>query len=228
MKKLLHCIVILAVAAMATATLSCRNSNKGSKTYDGIDVSRHQKDIDWEKVGCDDNIKFVYIKATEGATHVDSLYHFNIEQASRNGIKVGSYHFFSTKSPVKDQFQNFTRELNKHHQDLIPMIDVEVRDDWSRAQLIDSVKLLAIMIENWCDHKPVIYSTVRFYNELLAPQFNDYPLYIGRYANEKPQIKWEGKYTLWQYTEDGIITGINERVDMSRFHENASLSDIEL
>ena len=33
----------------------------------GIDVSRHQKTIDWEKVAAD-NVQFVYIKATEGAT----------------------------------------------------------------------------------------------------------------------------------------------------------------
>lgn len=40
--------------------------NSHAKIYKGIDVSHHQKQIDWQKVA-DDKVDFVYIKATEGA-----------------------------------------------------------------------------------------------------------------------------------------------------------------
>ena len=46
----------------------------------GIDVSRHQKTIDWKKVAAD-NVQFVYIKATEGATYQDPMFRKNIEGA---------------------------------------------------------------------------------------------------------------------------------------------------
>ena len=58
------------------------NTEKVSKEYHGIDVSHHQKQIDWEQVKKDKNIEFVYIKATEGATHLDKQYKYNIKSAS--------------------------------------------------------------------------------------------------------------------------------------------------
>lgn len=228
MNKLYSIILITIIAAIAWGSVSCGNGHNGNASYDGIDVSWHQKSIDWEKVACDDNITFVYIKATEGSTIVDPKYHYNIEQARRNGIKVGSYHYFSTLTPVKTQFANFSKTIDAHKQDLIPVIDVEAKGNWSRAQLIDSVKHMARLLEKRYHCKPMIYSTMRFYNAFLAPQLNNYPLYIGRYADEKPLIKWEGKYTIWQYSEDGIVTGINHRVDLCTFHEDKSIDDISM
>ena len=40
----------------------------------GIDVSHYQGRINWEEVAQEDNVKFVYIKATEGAGFVDEFY----------------------------------------------------------------------------------------------------------------------------------------------------------
>lgn len=36
---------------------------------------------------------YVYLKATEGSTHIDETYERNIELAHQHGLKVGSYHF---------------------------------------------------------------------------------------------------------------------------------------
>ena len=62
--------------------------------YDGIDVSKHNGNINWQQVAEDKNIKFVYIKATEGFSIVDSKYKKNLREARATGLKVGSYHFF--------------------------------------------------------------------------------------------------------------------------------------
>ena len=45
-----------------------------STEYDGIDVSKYQGKIDWNLVAQDENIQFVYIKASEGASKVDKKY----------------------------------------------------------------------------------------------------------------------------------------------------------
>ena len=59
----------------------------------GIDVSYHQKDIDWKKVK-DSGVKFAMIRAGTG-TNEDSKFQKNIQDALNEGIKVGVY-WFST------------------------------------------------------------------------------------------------------------------------------------
>lgn len=75
MKKYKFCIYVLAFLFVACNQISKDSSNKAdndnNQDYHGIDVSNHQGDIDWSLVCKDRNIQFVYIKATEGATHID-------------------------------------------------------------------------------------------------------------------------------------------------------------
>jgi len=196
--------------------------------YDGIDISSHQGHIDWDKVSSDENIRFVYIKATEGATYRSPHYGYNVTQAHQHGILVGSYHYLTSTSSVDAQFENFAHFALRTTQDLIPMLDVEVRGNWSRSQLIDSVAKFCTLAERHYGSKPMIYSTMGFYNKNLAPHFNKYPLYIGRYSSKQPVINWEGSYTIWQYSETGIIPGIDAYVDLCRYRQGGWLDEIVL
>ena len=60
-----------------------------AQSFDGIDVSHHQGKINWSKVqkSCP-NLKFVYVKATEGKTYVDPRYEENVKGARKAGFKV--------------------------------------------------------------------------------------------------------------------------------------------
>lgn len=196
--------------------------------YNGIDISSHQGYIDWAKVSSDKSIAFVYIKATEGATYRSPHYAHNITQARRNGMLVGSYHYLTSTSSITEQFENFSKFALKSVQDLIPMLDVETRGDWSRSQLIDSVDKFCQLVELHYGVQPMIYSTMGFYNKNLAPHFNKHHLYIGRYSNEEPEINWEGEYTIWQYSETGIIPGIDAYVDLCRYRDDAWIDEILL
>lgn len=113
------------------------------KKYDGIDVSHHQGEIDWKEVARDKRIQFVYIKATQGTTIRDDRYRSNIRGARRHGLKCGSYHYLSSMSPVRAQFNRFKAVVKKRQQDLIPMVDVEKEGvkGWSGRQLRDSLRL---------------------------------------------------------------------------------------
>ncbi len=226
MTRIVSYTSVLMIVVMASCYGNRRHYAPDEMTYQGIDVSSYQKNIDWVKVAADTNVTFAYIKATEGATIIDKYYARNIEQARANGIKVGSYHFFTTTATVRAQYLNFTRRLDAHHQDLIPVIDVEQSGRFSRSQLIDSVAQLARLLENHYGRKPMIYSTMQFYNSYLTPQFNKYPLYIGRYSAASPQIKWNGRALLWQYSDEGLITGIIHHVDLATFTSGHSLDDI--
>lgn len=194
--------------------------------YDGIDVSDHQKRIDWEEVAKDKDVKYVYIKATEGATYVSNLYRYNLENARKYGIKVGSYHFLRTGSRIRAQFENFKRVVKKAEQDLLPVLDVEVRQGWSNQQMRDSVKLFCDLIEEHYGCRPLIYTSSSFYDNILGRAFNVYPLFIARYSTSQPTLKSGNDWVMWQFSERGRIRGISTNVDLSCFNKGRSLSDI--
>ena len=192
------------------------------KGYQGIDVSNHQGKIDWKQVANDKNIQFVYIKATEGATHIDKSYSRNITEARKNGFKVGSYHYLRNTSKFKEQFNIFKKVAAKESQDLIPMVDVEEHVDK------DSIKLFCQLIESHYGKKPAIYGTNRSYNSFCAPDFNDYVLMIGRYGKKEPIIIGFGHYDIWQYSEKGSIRGIPKKVDLDRMHPDFNIAKLYL
>ena len=230
-------MALLVAMVMLCACQGTINKKSGSRNiaprnaeakYDGIDISSYQGYIDWEKVSSDKDIRFVYIKATEGSTYRSPHYAHNITQARRHGLLVGSYHYLSSTSTIDEQFENFSTFALKSIQDLIPMLDVEVRGNWSRSQLIDSVDKFCELVERHYGVQPMIYSTMGFYNKNLTPHFNKHHLYIGRYSSAEPEINWEGEYTIWQYSESGIIPGIDSYVDLCRFHKDGWLDEILL
>ena len=76
--KLIHPykLSLFAFSMLLTLLLtSCKSSEHSvaynATGYDGIDVSRHNGLIDWKKVSKNRNIKYVFIKATEGYGNVD-------------------------------------------------------------------------------------------------------------------------------------------------------------
>jgi len=190
--------------------------------YVGIDVSHHQGKIDWKTVGEDERVQFVYVKATEGATYVDDAYATNVKETRKNGLKVGSYHYLRNTSTVSEQFKNFKTVVKKDEQDLIPMLDVE--EKVAKAD----IQAFCDSVENYYGVQPVIYGTNMSYNELCAPEFNDHILMTGRYGTEPPFIKGKGHYSIWQYSQCGIIKGISKPVDLSRFHPDFSVDKLQL
>lgn len=216
--------------AVAAHILFRPSTNRIRHHYDGIDVSHHQGRIDWKEVAKDRNIRFVYIKATQGTTIKDEYYDRNIKGARRQGLRCGSYHYLSSSTPVRKQFRHFLNTIRKHRQDLIPMIDVEregVRG-WTRRQVQDSVAMFASLVRKNFGKKPLVYSQANFYNSHLVPRFNSYFLFLGRYSPARPAVKGTGRHNIWQFTEKGKIRGIHGHVDLDRFMSGTSVADIQL
>jgi len=196
--------------------------------FDGIDISKHQGNIDWDELKKNTNIQFIYIKATEGSNHVDSKYKLNFAAARRHGFKVGSYHYFTDLSSARQQFQNFISIANRDEQDLLPVIDVEKRSRWTPQQLRDSVKVFADLIEDYYGVKPLIYTFETFFNKNLGLAFEKYPIFIAKYPKgpEVPNINGV-KWVLWQFSESGKFDAVKDNlVDMSRFNKGYSINDI--
>ena len=194
--------------------------------YDGIDVSKYQGRIDWEAIANNENIKFVYIKATEGATYTDPNFERNIAEARKHGIKVGCYHFLRSSSTIDDQFENIKQHIRREEQSLVPMIDVETKGKWNNEQLVDSLHALAVKIFDYYRCAPIIYTYVNFYNRYLSGRFTNYPLFIARYTDDDPVLADGTPYVIWQFSERGRIDGINGNVDLNRFGPGYSVHDL--
>ena len=224
-------LVFLFVCIVSMAHTGSRRSEKAvTRHYDGIDVSHHQGIINWKEVGRDKQIRFVYVKATQGTSITDEYYLRNMRGVREQGLRCGSYHFMSSRSSVRAQFRHFRTMMKRCRQDLIPMIDVEREGvkGWSRKQVQDSVALFTRLVKKYYGKKPLIYSQVNFYNSHLAPRFNTYFLFLGKYNSRRPEIKGAGRHNIWQFTERGKVRGIKGHVDLDRFMSGTSLRDIRL
>lgn len=188
----------------------------------GIDVSKFQGKINWTKVAKDSSVKFVYIKATEGTSIQDPYYKTNISKAKKAGLLVGSYHLYSSKTTAYQQMANFKKMAKKSEQDLVPVLDIEGHH--SGRLYMERVDKLLELMEKEYGVKPMIYTSEKVYKlHFSGKKYRNYHIFIANYRRT-PSVR----YTLWQYTETGHISGISGCVDFSKFDRNHSLSDIKM
>lgn len=227
MKKLLKYIFLLfsaaAVAQNQNPYIQCEDT---CEHIHGIDISHYQGEVFWETIGENTNIRYVYIKATEGGDRIDATYERNIQLAHRHGLMVGSYHFYRPKTPQDVQLENFMTQCLPGEQDLIPMIDIESTGGLPNEEFCDSLFRFLNLVEEAYSQKPLLYTGRNFYNRHLCGKLDGWQLMIAMYTNEEPILADNRDYTLWQYTGKGRIAGISGYVDKSRFVGSHSLRDI--
>jgi len=169
---------------------------------------------------------YVYLKATEGGSRIDSKYKQNIDLAHRYGLKVGSYHFYRPNIPQQTQLENFKTQCRPGDQDLIPMVDVETRSGLSVKAFQDSLFLFLHLMEKAYKQKPLIYTGANFYDHNLLGRLRDYKVMIAQYTKRTPVLQDDLDYIMWQYTGKGHLNGINGYVDKSRFMGKHKLREI--
>jgi lysozyme len=194
----------------------------------GIDVSHHQGKIKWDEVRLwgKSKIEFVYIKATEGATYHDRNYYKNIEGAKKNGLLVGSYHYFRTTSTPEAQFKNFKSQVDRNAQDLIPMIDLEENNNWDTKTYNKNLQVFLKLVEEYYRRKPILYSVQGFYNTYLKHKYLKYHWNIARYNINPPSLQDKNRWSIWQFTDQGEISGIDKRVDLNVLNSKTGVNDI--
>lgn len=194
----------------------------------GIDISHYQGDVFWDAVGNNSKLAYVYLKATEGGDRIDSKYADNIRMAKENGLKVGSYHFFRPKTPVKTQFENFIAQCKPEDQDLIPMIDIETKAGLADSAFVDSLTTFLNLIGRYYHQKPLLYTGANFYDHYLSGGLVDsYKIMIAQYTPQEPVLVDGRDITIWQYTGKGRIDGVKGNIDKSRFMGKHGLREIK-
>jgi lysozyme len=190
----------------------------------GIDVSKFQGDIDWNAVA-NSGVKFAWIKATEGGDNADARFQANWTGAKAAGVPHGAYHFVYWCRPPLEEMANFEQNAPVENDALPPVLDVEATPTsktchrhLTQEGAIAEMKVMLDEMERHYGKRPVIYTTVDFYQAILADgAFMDYPIWV-RSTKYQPSVKYGPRpWHFWQYQSDGSIAGIQVHVDRDAF-----------
>jgi lysozyme len=192
----------------------------------GIDVSQHQGAIDWRTVARTD-IRFAYIKATEGGGHRDSRFDANWRGAARAGLKRGAYHYFTLCRSGREQAANFIEAVPVDPDALPPAVDLEHMGPCRRgppvADVAGEISRYADDIQIHYGARPIFYTTDRFDAAYLR----------GRFASERFWVRslftWPGfrrqSWVIWQRDNGARRPGVPAPVDVNSFRGDAAAFD---
>lgn len=186
----------------------------------GIDVSHHQGKINWSMVKSMESqeirIGFTFIKATEGLNMVDKNFMFNWVQSGLMGIPHGAYHFFIPGKSGRLQAKNYIRQVLLSPGCLPPVADIEQLYGVPVEKMRMELKAFLETLEAHYQVRPVIYTYASFYTDYLEGYFDDYPLWVAHYFEEKkPRI--DRSWSFWQHSEMAHVYGIHQMVDFNVF-----------
>lgn len=198
--------------------------HKNKNTMVGIDVSRWQGNIDFNKVK-NEGAEFVIIRMAvsngpDDKIGLDSKFKDNIKKAKKAGLKVGVYIYTcatSTKE-IEEQAKFIKKNLKNIKLDLPIAYDFE---DWNEIgkYRLNTHDLITFVDEfykivNKDGHDVMLYGS-KFYLENVWNN-NSYPVWLAHYTSE---TNYSGDYILWQMTSIGKIDGINGNVDIDIYYK---------
>lgn len=183
----------------------------------GIDISRHNGDIDFKKVA-EAGMSFVFIKASEGTDHKDPKFQENFFGARQAGLKTGAYHFFRFDKDGVEQAVNFLSAVGPRHTDLGLVIDVEKAGNDNSVPVETIQKNLWAMVDymNLLGHRVMIYTNHEGYYDYIAEILPGTPLWICRFKENPINTEW----TFWQFDHHGKVDGVKGDVDLDVFCGN--------
>ncbi|RCS22982.1 glycosyl hydrolase [Phyllobacterium salinisoli] len=189
----------------------------------GVDVSRWQGEIDWEKLRTQ-GANFAYIKATDGGDHLDPMFRKNWRRAHEAGLRRGAYHFFYWCRTAGEQADWFIRNVPKVKGALPPVIDVEWNGESrcsqrvSRKKVLEKMQVFMDKLERHYGQRPIIYTAPDFYRDNLRGEFLDYPFWLRAVAEHPSKVYPGRKWLFWQYSGSGLSHGVDGRIDLNAFH----------
>lgn len=200
----------------------------------GIDVSKWQGKIDWsavKKSGIDFAVIRIGFRGENGTIYKDATADYNLQQAEKAGVLCGVY-FFSTALSEKEAEEeaDFTAAAIAGYPISYPVVyDCEgfLNTDSrmygvTNAQRTNNALAFLNRIKSK-GYEGMLYSAVK---ELAGSAYWDtarlesaFSVWVARYPAE-PYPKtahpdYSGKYDMWQYTDNGTVSGIEGNVDMS-------------
>lgn len=192
----------------------------------GVDVSRHQGWIDWERVKAS-GYEFAIIRVgyrgygEEGLVCLDEQFDTNIQNAQAAGLDVGVYFFAQAinEEEAKEEAEFVLKHIAEYELQLPVVYDPESilddkarTDDVSGEQFTKNTEVFCSMIEE-AGYQPMIYSNMLWEAyELDLEYLGEYPIWYADYE-ALPQTPYH--FDFWQYTNEGSVDGIEGRTDLN-------------
>lgn len=199
--------------------------NDKVKSHKGIDVSKYQKEINWQQVA-QEGVEFAMIRVGyrgygTGAIVLDEQAVKNIEGATAAGIDVGVY-FFSQAITKEEAIEEarFVIDNIKNYNIKYPIVfdTEEILNEETRTKDLSVDELTDISIA-FCEevekhgYTPAIYANLRWFSlNLDISRLDKYHKWYAYYDNS---LYFPYKISMWQYSESGSIKGIEGSVDMN-------------
>lgn len=210
----------------------------------GIDVSRHQGVIDWDKVAAVPTA-FAGIRATLGASGKDDQFKRNWSEAKRVGIQRMAYHYFINNTSALPQLDNFLNSLGDDLGELPLILDIEPRnvstnpattvyETINKNTNTESIRLWLTECKSRTGRDVAIYGNAwsigmctTYPNGPIMDWIKNYPLWLAQHTTAPaPRLPapWT-KYMAWQYSQTGRVAGVAKvdgtpvNVDLNRWGE---------
>ena len=201
----------------------------------GIDVARYQGTIDWAQVAAS-GIDFAMVRVGYRADasreiYADTNAKYNMQEAQKNGIKVGAY-FFSTATSAEEAKEeaDWVADYISQYQITYPVAyDCEGFDQPDSAQYnLTNAQRTDIAISFLQEiynrgYTPMFYASM---GELSGNAKWDttriegtYRIWVSQYPSvpypQTGKSSYSGTHAMWQYTNRGTVAGIGRPVDVN-------------
>lgn len=204
------------------------------KTFQCVDISEHNGDIDWEKVASS-GVTHAYIRAgyrgwgSVGNIKTDSAFALNYSRAKEAGLKTGVY-FYSQATNAEEAAQEaaYVLDLVKDSPPDLPVIfDWEnMGDDEPSARTANvSGRTLTDCAKSFCETVKaagltpgIYYYRDLAYNAYILDELTEYFAWVSE-PGDSPWFYYA--FDMWQYTFEGKVDGIPGKVDLSLIFEAA-------
>lgn len=193
---------------------------KSDNTQIGIDVSKWQKDIDFDKLK-DAGVEFVIIRigssnGINGDNYIDSKFIQNITNANRVGIPVGIY-FYSHANSV-DKAINDAKWIIDIIKDY--KVELPIAFDWENWSNFNLYELSFFGLTNIAKefmntlsdagYDAMLYSSKTYLENVWLD--TGYPVWLAHYTKNTNYSK---DYSYWQLCSNGKVNGIDGNVDIN-------------
>lgn len=190
-----------------------------------MDVSRWQGNIDWKKVKASGKVNGVMLRTVAtntayGGIYIDPTFEKNYWGCVEAGLPVGAYCY--TKAVTADyaakELVKLKVALEGKSFQLPVAVDAEDPALLSLPPeaLAQIIKMEAKQIEKWGLYA-MVYTYTSFADTALAMnELTDFDLWIADYRSKRPSRK----HGMWQYTNKGVVPGVNGVVDLSHAYKD--------
>lgn len=194
-------------------------------SHKGIDVSRHQGNIDWAKVA-QDGVEFAFIRVAyrgygTGKMEEDSFFDQNVQGAQAAGIKTGVYIYSQaiTEEEVLEEANLVLQKVAPYQLECPIVFDVELvsgangRMNNITPEERTNLALLFCQTIEAAGYKPMIYhNTEMGALKIDVSALEDYDKWFASYSET---LYYPYEYKVWQYTPHGKVAGISSEVDLN-------------